>query len=271
MTYSLGIDTEETSKDAPELPVFPMSGIQGRRTLVVGGGSGIGRGIALAFGRLGAKVIVSDRELTQAEAVAQEITDEGGCAASFFVDVADPSSVTKLRDDVFAALTSVDVVVHAAGIGSASLTVDLTDEEWSQMIAVNLTGPFLITRAFLPHMMERRDGRVIIVSSQLGLIGASGLSHYCAAKSGVHGFVKSVAREVAEYNVLVNAIAPGPTDTPLLRLLPADVRNGIRQDIPLKRIGTIDEIVPTAVLLASEGGSYYTGAVLSPCGGHAMP
>jgi 3-oxoacyl-[acyl-carrier protein] reductase len=139
------------------------------------------------------------------------------------------------------------------------------------MLALNLTGPFLVTRAVLPGMVEQRSGRVVLISSQLAFAGAPGMAHYCAAKAGVHGFVKSVAREMAPFGVTVNAVAPGPTDTPLLQTLPLEAREAIRQQVPLARIAAVDEIVPTAMLLATDEGAFYTGAILSPCGGHVMP
>ena len=168
-------------------------------------------------------------------------------------------------------LGRIDILVHAAGSASSSPVVDLTLKEWNRVIAVDLTGVFLTTRAVLPGMVAQGFGRVIILGSQMAFAGAPTLSHYCAAKAGVNGFAKSVAREVAAHNVTVNVVAPGPTDTPGLRTLPEELVELVRAQVPLGRIADVDDIVPTVVMLASEGGAFYTGAVLSPCGGHVMP
>lgn len=241
-----------------------------RRTrVIIGGGSGIGRGAALAFAASGHSVVVADRNASAAEAVAREARGMGVDAVACTVDATDPVAVCQLRD--FAeGRGNVDVLVHAAGVGGTGFVGSISLESWRRVIDVNLTAPFLSIQAFLPGMVAAHEGRIIVVGSQLGLSGAVGLADYCASKSGLHGLVKSVAREVAHHAVLVNIVAPGPTETPLLADLPPDARYAMTGAVPLGRIASVDEIVPTIELLAGPGGSYYTGCILSPSGGHTM-
>src|SRR5690348_6085226 len=164
----------------------------------------------------------------------------------------------------------IDILVNNAGIDTVSTVVEMPLAMWQEMLDVNLTSLFLCTRAVLPTMVEQRSGRIINIGSQLGLEGTDRMVHYCAAKAGVHGFTKALAYEVAPYNINVNAIAPGPIQTPLLGTIPEDWLEKKRATIPLGRFGRVEEITPTAVLLASDGGSYYTGATLNVSGGDVM-
>jgi 3-oxoacyl-[acyl-carrier protein] reductase len=143
--------------------------------------------------------------------------------------------------------------------------------DWDRVIAVNLRGPFLFTRAVLPSMLERRSGRIINVASQLALLGGAEVAHYSASKGGLISFTKALAREVAQSGVLVNAIAPGPVETDLLAGETEEWRNRKLADLPIGRFAAVEEIVPTALLLAGAGGSYYVGATLGPNGGDVMP
>jgi 3-oxoacyl-[acyl-carrier protein] reductase len=162
------------------------------------------------------------------------------------------------------------VLVNNAGIAHAADVVDMTLADWNRVLAVDLTGVFLCTRAVLPTMIGQSAGRIVNIGSQLGLRGAPALTHYSAAKSGVHGFTKALAREVAQHNITVNAIAPGPIDTDILADIDEETMAGILAEIPLGRLGKVGEIAPVAVLLASDEGSYFTGSVVNVSGGHVM-
>lgn len=247
-----------------------MARLTGKRCLVTGAGRGIGRAIALAFAREGAAVAVLDRREDLAAEAAAALRDLGAKAAAVTADVAQEESVnagiTAARD----ALGGIDVLVNNAGIDTNSRVIDMPVAMWDEMMAVNLRSVFLCTRAVLPGMVERRWGRIINISSQLAHKGAAEMAHYAAAKAGVIGFTRSLAYEVAQDGITVNAICPGPIDTELFRNIPEAWRQRKLAELPIGRAGTVDEIAPTAVLLASDEGSYYIGATLNPNGGDVM-
>jgi 3-oxoacyl-[acyl-carrier protein] reductase len=233
--------------------------LENRVAIVTGGARGIGRAIADAFRSEGAQVVIADRDASSVgdfEAIEMDVRDEGGHG--------------RLVEAVLERHGRIDVMVNNAGIATAAPVREMTLDLWREMLDVDLTGVFLGCRAVLPRMVEQRFGRIINVASQLGLRGAPGLAHYCAAKAGVLGLTKALAREVAELGITVNAVCPGPTETDILRDVPGDVLEGIRQEIPLKRFASVDEIAPVVVLLASDEGSYFTGATLNVSGGHVM-
>jgi 3-oxoacyl-[acyl-carrier protein] reductase len=247
-----------------------MNRMKGKKCVVTGGARGIGRAIALAFGQEGADVAILDRNEEVAENTARDVMSLGVSAYAVPVDVADEASVTAAFAQTAKRLGSIDVLVNNAGIGDSALVVDMTVEAWDRMIAVNLRSVFLCTRMVLPGMIGQRWGRIISTSSQLAHKGGIELAHYCAAKAGVLGFTRSLAYEVAEYGITVNAICPGPINTDMSATLSEEWKARKRAEVPLGRFGEVGEIAPTVVLLASDEGSYYTGASLNPNGGDVM-
>ena len=249
-----------------------MSGrLDGRVALVTGAASGIGAGIAEGFAREGADVALVDLVEDAAAEPALRAARVHGTRISYHRgDVSSPEAVEAFVAEALRVHGRVDVLVNNAGIFTESLLENMSIEEWDRVMSVNLRGTFLCTRALLGPMLERGWGRVINIASQLGQIGGTEVSHYCASKGGVIALTKSLAREVARRGVLVNAIAPGPVQTPLLDRESEQWRMAKLAELPIGRFAEVAEIVPTAVLLASQDGSYYVGQTLGPTGGDVM-
>jgi 3-oxoacyl-[acyl-carrier protein] reductase len=244
--------------------------LQGRSALITGAAQGIGRAIAEAFAAEGARLMLVDRNEAHLGEVAQALQAKGVDCRTFGADVADAAAVEAFVREAVSAFDGLDILVNNAGVCSAARVVDLSLDEWRHVIETDLTSVFLCTRAVLPTMIAQSSGRIINIGSQLALSGGDLMAHYCAAKAGVHGFTRAVAREVARHNINVNVIAPGPTETPLLRADPEEWLERKLAELPLGRFATPEEIAPTAVLLASDGGSFYTGATLNVSGGDVM-
>lgn len=248
-----------------------MGKLAGRIALITGAASGIGAGIAVAFAGEGADIVLVDRvESDRAGSVIAAIEAHGREAAFIRADVGNEVDVRAMADQALARFGRVDVLVNNAGIFTESLLEDLAVEDWDRVLTTNLRGTFLCTRVLIGQMLERGDGRIINIASQLGQVGGSAVAHYAASKAGVIGLTKALAREVARRGVLVNAIAPGPIRTPLLDGETEEWREAKLAELPLGRFGDVDEVTPTAVLLASDGGSYYVGQTLGPNGGDVM-
>lgn len=228
-----------------------------RTVVVTGGASGIGRAVVQAFRAQGDRVAVLDRAAGPGVVT---------------VDVSDEDSVRGAFSLVRAEFGTIDVLVNAAGLLTESSVSTMDLATWRETISVDLTGVFLCCREVIEPMRARRWGRIITLSSQLGIKGGVGLAHYSAAKAGVLGFTKSLALEVAADNVLVNAIAPGPIETPLVEGISAEWKKAKRAELPLGRFGTPEEVAPSALLLASDpGGNLFVGQTLGPNSGDVMP
>lgn len=242
--------------------------LQGKGALIVGGAGGIGKAIAAAFVAEGAQVVLADFNEQAVAAAADEINAKTGLV----IDVTNEESVIAAVADTRKQLGDIDILVNSAGIATQASVADMSLQMWSETIAVDLSGVFLVTHHVLPNMIERGAGRIINIASQLGTKGGHSLAHYCAAKAGVVGFTKSLALEVAPIGVLVNAISPGPINTPMVARIDEEWKIAKRKELPLGRFGEPEEIAPTAVLLASDpGGNLYVGANLGPNSGDVMP
>lgn len=246
--------------------------LEGRTAVVTGGSTGIGRAIVELFAAHGAKVLICHhRDEDRAAAFADALGKDGADVKFVECDVTDESAVARLGDWTKRNVGPVDILVNGAGIcGEVSFSKMLV-EEWDQMMAVNLRGAFLVTRQFFDAMKERRYGRIINIASQLAYKGTVDSAHYCAAKAGLVGFTRALSYEAAPFGVTVNAIAPGPVETAMLAGFTDEWRAMKFAQLPAGRFGHVDEIAPTALLLASEtGGAYFIGQTLSPNGGDVM-
>ena len=248
-----------------------MGVLDGRTALVTGSSHGIGRAIALAFAAEGADVAVNYRSNAEGAAeVARQIEAFGRRALVIQADVSQVEPVRAMVDQVERAFERIDILVNNAGFVTLAPVESMEISTWDDMIATHLRGTFLVTRMVLPGMLERGDGRIINISSQLGQIGREWFAHYTAAKAGIIGFTKALSREVADRGVLVNCIAPGPIDTGIVPKTPGAPQKDRVSQLPILREGLPEEIAPTAVFLASNASTYYVGQTLGPNGGDVM-
>ncbi|MGW5658029.1 SDR family NAD(P)-dependent oxidoreductase [Streptomyces humi] len=242
--------------------------LSGRNAVVTGGGRGLGRAIAVVLASQGASVAVWDRNADGAEETVATIQEAGGKAVAVACDVADSGSVAASAARTRAELGAVTVLVNNAGITNYAPFTQLTEDAWHQMLRVNLTGPFLVTRMFVPDMLEAGWGRIVNISSSSAQTGAPAMAHYAASKGGVIGFTKALAMEYADKGITVNNVPPGFVDTPLLR--EGFDPDEIAPSMPMKRAGRPEDIAHAVAYLASEEASYVTGQTLSVNGGRYL-
>jgi 3-oxoacyl-[acyl-carrier protein] reductase len=247
-----------------------MTPERSRVAMVTGAGSGIGRAIAERLAEDGARVVVNDLKGETADEVVAGIRDKGGTAAAAPGDVSDTEAVRQIMAAAREAYDAPEILVNNAGFLQQKRFVDLTHEDFDRMIAVHLRGTFLCTRAVLPEMLSRGRGIVVNVASQLGQIGGIELCHYSAAKAGIIGLTKSLAREVSAQGVRVNAVAPGPINTELVLGLSDEWRDAKAAELPLGRFGEPSEVAETVAFLVSDGATLYVGQTLGPNSGDVM-
>ena len=245
-----------------------MKTLPTKTALVTGGGSGMGRTIALELCRCGIHVFIADVDLTAAEKTVQAAESFTGKAEAHRVDVSNSSSVESLFAGLKQRVERLDLLIHAAAILGQTLLIEkMDDNEWRRMISVNLDGAFYCCREAVRWMKLHQTGRIILFSSVAALTSTPGAVHYSAAKGGINMLGKSLAKEVAKYNIRVNIIAPGYIRTPMLNGLPEGFSETILKKTPLKRLGEVEEIAALVSFLASPEADFFTGQILSPNGG----
>jgi len=247
-----------------------MGSLNGKVVLVTGASRGIGRAIAGSVAAAGGTVVLAARDQSRlAEAVA-EIAGAGGQSESVALDVADRASVEAAFRGVLETHGRIDGLVNNAGVTCDSLLLRMKDEDWEQVLATNLTGVFLCTQAALRPMIKQRSGRIVNVTSVVGLVGNAGQANYAASKAGVVGFTKSVAREVASRGITANAVAPGFIETDMTAGMTEKARAAVTAAIPMGRVGSPEDVAGTIVFLLSDAAGYITGQVLGVDGGFHM-
>ena len=247
-----------------------MSQLASQIAVVTGAGRGIGRAIALKFAAEGADVVVVSRTQENSEKVANEIGALGKKAWAFAMDVSDSAAVSAAAEKILADCGNVDILVNNAGVTRDGLLMRMSDEDWDTVLNTNLKGAFFFTKAFSRAFAKQRSGRIINISSVIGLIGNAGQSNYAASKAGLIGFTQSVARELASRGVTVNAIAPGFIETDMTSELSEELKAAILRQIPMGKFGVAEDIANAALFLASSAARYVTGQVLTVDGGMVM-
>jgi len=246
-----------------------MIDLSGRIAIVTGASRGIGAAIARQLARQGAHVVAAARA-ENARAVADEIAASGGRAEAVALEVTDAGSAERIVTETMDRHGRVDVLVSNAGIARDQLLLRMKREDWDAVLATNLTAAFALTQAVLKPMLRQRAGRVICISSVVGQSGNAGQANYAASKAGLVGFAKAVALEVASRGITVNVVAPGLIDTDMTRAIAESARNDWASKIPLRRLGTPDDVASAVCFLASDEASYITGQVLAVNGGMYM-
>jgi len=247
-----------------------MSQLTNQIAVVTGAGRGIGRAIALKFAAEGADIVCVSRTAENSEKVAGEVRALGRKAWAHALDVADADAVNAAAEKILAEAGKVDILVNNAGVTRDGLLMRMSDADWDTVLDTNLKGAFLVTKAFSRAMIRQRAGRIINLSSVIGLIGNAGQCNYAASKAGLIGFTQSAARELASRGITVNAIAPGFIETDMTSGLKEEMRAALLKQIPLGVFGQVEDIAGAALFLAGPAARYMTGQVLTVDGGMVM-
>ena len=247
-----------------------MNQLANQIAIVTGAGRGIGRGIALKFAAEGADIVCVSRTAESSEKIAGEIRALGRRAWPHAVDVADAAAVTVASEKILEETGRVDILVNNAGVTRDGLLMRMSEADWDTVLDTNVKGAFLLTKAFTRVFVKQRFGRIINVSSVIGLIGNAGQCNYAASKAALIGFTKSVARELASRHITVNALAPGFIETDMTAALSPELRTQILGAVPMKKFGQPEDIANAALFLAGSGAQYITGQVLTVDGGMVM-
>jgi 2-hydroxycyclohexanecarboxyl-CoA dehydrogenase len=239
-----------------------------KAAVVTGGASGIGRSTAIALAEAGAHVLIGDISLDAGRSVEAEIREHGGRCDFIALDVTDPEAIAAFRQQAYDKAGHVDIVVNVAGWGKIQPFLENTPDFWRKVIDLNLLGPIAVTHAFLGRMVERgAGGKIVTVASDAGRVGSMGETVYSGAKGGAIAFTKSLAREMARYNINVNCVCPGPTDTPLLAAVPEKHQDAFIRATPMRRLAKPSELADAILFFCSDQASFVTGQILSVSGG----
>jgi len=247
-----------------------MNRLKDKVALVTGASRGIGKAIALRLAQEGANVVVSATSIDSAQKTAEEVTKLGRESLPLVINVANFDETEAAIKETLAKFSRIDILVNNAGITQDNLLIRMSQEQWDDVLAVNLKGTFNCIRATTKMFMKQRAGKIINITSVVGVMGNAGQANYCASKAGVIGLTKSVARELAARNVQVNAVAPGFIETDMTALLPEDVKEKMDKAIPLGHVGTGENVAAAVAFLASNDADYVTGQVLHVDGGMVM-
>jgi 3-oxoacyl-[acyl-carrier protein] reductase len=244
--------------------------LDGRVAIVTGGSRGIGSAIAGLLAEHGAAVVVSGRDAARLQNAVRALEEHGASVHGVVADVAKREDADRLVEAAKERFGRLDLLVNNAGITRDGLLIRMKDDDWDRVMETNLRGAFLMTRAAAKSMVRQRSGRIINIASAAGAMGNAGQANYSAAKAGLVGFTKATARELAHWNILVNAVAPGLIDTDMTAAIPAEAREALLAQVPLKRMGSARDVAEVVGFLAGDGAAYVTGQVFHVNGGLYM-
>ncbi len=244
--------------------------LKGQSAIITGGARGIGREIALTLSQAGAKIVIADLILEKAQETADEVKKIGGNALATKVDVTKMEDVEKMVQYTFNEFQSIDILVNNAGVTKDTLLIRMKEEDWDFVLKVNLTGTFFCTKSAAKFMIKQRKGKIVNIASIVGIMGNVGQANYSASKAGIIGLTKTAARELASRNITVNAIAPGFINTEMTKSLNEGVKQKLKEQIPLGKLGMPEDIANCVKFLVSKEASYITGQVIHVNGGMLM-